>query len=352
MKKFKNYIFALFAMILGMSAMTVDAATTTIATSTGNTATTWTITRNVNDVTNPVTNTFTYTVTQANTNPASVTLPSTNPTVVFNNVSPNASGVATATGTIDLSSVVFDAVGDYEFIVTETASTNATAYPLDAKEYHIFVSVRYNVDANNVPDGTKNATMIVQPTLSGSKVSGLVFETDTELTYITLSKGVTGNLADIDEYFAFTVSLPGTAGDTYTISGAHSTDGSTTVNSSTYTVGTTTTIYLKHGQSVTIGLNGTLNEMPINESYTITETGATDYKTYIDGSTTDAKTTTKTTVATNDSNFSTNNATSYINNYQSDVLTGIFINILPFIILIGLAVIGIYINKKLTTQEE
>ena len=331
--------------------MTVDAATTTIATSTGNTATTWTITREVNDVTNPVTNTFTYTITAANTNPGTVTLPATSPTVVFNNVSP-VSGTATATGTIDLSTVVFDEVGDYEFIVTETGSTNSTAYPLDAKEYHLFVSVRYNVDANNVPDGTKNATMIVQPTLSGTKVTDLLFESDTELTYITLSKGVTGNLADKDEYFEFTLSLPGTSGDTYTITGDHSTDGSTTVNSSTYTVGTTTTIYLKHGQSVTIGLNGSLNEMPINGSYTVTEAGASDYKTYIDGSTTDSKTTTKTTVATNDSNFSTSNATSYINNYQSDVLTGIFINILPFIVLIGLAIVGIYINKRLSAQTE
>ncbi|MBR4262659.1 MAG: hypothetical protein IKQ35_04785 [Bacilli bacterium] len=350
MKNIKKYLFTIFAIILGMNATPVNAATTTIATSTGNTTTSWTITREVNDVTNPVTNTFTYTVTAAASNPEPVTLPSTNPTVVFNNVVP-VSGTATATGTIDLSSVVFDKVGDYEFIVKETASTDATAYPLDTKEYHLFVSVRYNVDANNVPEGTKNATMIVQPTLNGTKVSNLLFESNTELTYITLSKGVTGNLADKDEYFAFTVSLPGTAGDTYTVTGDHSTDGTTTVNSSTYTVGTTTTLYLKHGQSVTIGLNGTINEIPINGSYTITETGATDYKTYIDGSTTDAKTTTKTTVATNASNFSTNNTTAYINNYQSDVLTGIFINILPFVLLIGLAVIGIYINKRLSAQE-
>lgn len=358
MKKLNKLILSIIVVMVAMLTVKVEAATTTIAANSGSTQT-WTVTREVQGVSNSVTNTFTYQVQAGDYNPGIVTTDGTTPfdytnvSIVFNNVAP-VNNVATQTATIDLSTLQFDEVGDYEFIVEETASSNASLYPVDDSTYYsIYVSVRYEVDGNNVPTGNKIATLVAQPADDGgTKVSNMVFASGSSLTYITLSNGVTGNLAEKDQYFAFTVTLPGNNGDTYTILGDHSVNGTTTVNSSSYTVGTTTTIYLKHGQSVTIGLtSGGAYEIPVGETYTVTENGALEYSTYIDGGSNNSKTLTKTTVDPTDPDFNANNVCSFVNNYQSDVLTGIFVNVLPFIILISLAIVGIYINKRLSQAE-
>ena len=364
MKKLNKLILSIIVVIVAMLTVKVEAATTTIAAN-SDSARTWTITREVRGVANNVNNTFTYQVQAGDNNPGIVTTDGTTPfdytnvNIVFSSVAP-VSGVATQTGTIDLSTLQFNEVGDYEFIVEEVESQYDSLYPLDdSNNYSVYVSVRYEVDGNNVPTGNKIATLVTQALLSPdendqrTKVASMLFYSSPNLTYITLSNGVTGNLAEKDQYFAFRVVLPGNNGDTYTILGDHSVNGTTTVDRSVYTVSNEpTTIYLKHGQSITIGLSdGGAYEIPVGETYTITELGAQEYSTYIDGGSSNAKTLTKTTVDPADQDFNTNNTCSFVNNYQSDVLTGIFINILPFIILISLAIVGIYINKRLSQAE-
>ena len=385
MKKIKNLLLPLFMAVVGVFGLnSINAATaTTVGANTDTGAVkTLTITREVENVSNPVTGTFTYSVTADPNNPTgfdSTTLPS-NLVIQFNNVAPDANQVATQTGTLDLSALRFTKVGDYKFIIEEVSVTNANNnYPKDTTEYYAYVSVRNIVDTNTREiSGNLKATLAsqVKEDDSGNKTDSL-FESSLETTYITLSKTITGERADDEQYFEFTLSIPGNTGDVYTITGNHSTDGTNTVASSNYTVGTTTKIYLKHGQTVTIGKNGNVKQIPVGTAYNITEVGATDYKTYIDGSTTDNKVMTqKTTVAepvqptyadpenltaeeqtaktayeTALATFNTQNKTSYVNNWEKDVLTGLFVNYWPFIILIGLGVIGIITIKK-TTKEE
>ena len=385
MKKIKNLLLPVFMVIAGVFGLnSINAATaTTVGANTDTGAVkTLTITREVENVSNPVTGTFTYSVTADPNNPTgfdSTTLPS-NLVIQFNNVAPDANQVATQTGTLDLSALRFTKVGDYKFIIEEVSVTNANNnYPKDTTEYYAYVSVRNIVDTNTREiSGNLKATLAsqVKEDDSGNKTDSL-FESSLETTYITLSKTITGERADDEQYFEFTLSIPGNTGDVYTITGNHSTDGTNTVASSNYTVGTTTKIYLKHGQTVTIGKNGNVKQIPVGTAYNITEVGATDYKTYIDGSTTDNKVMTqKTTVAepvqptyadpenltaeeqtaktayeTALATFNTQNKTSYVNNWEKDVLTGLFVNYWPFIILIGLGVIGIITIKK-TTKEE
>ena len=346
----------------------VFAATTTISANT-NSAQTWTITRHVNDVTNPVTATFNYTVTQtattAEVNPARVDLTGVAPTVVFNAVTPT-NGTATQTGTLDLSSVVFSQVGDYEFIVSETSVTPTGAYPLDSDVYHIFVSVRYEVDGNNVPDNDTLVATLVQQAYKNDNTAAqgkedIVFESSPSRTALEITKGVTGNLASTSEYFKVLVDIAGgTNGDQYAISGQTYTG---TGVQSVYTVGQTNYVWLKHGETITIGkvtVGGKdIYQVPVDVNYTLTEQDATDYKTYIDASTTDNKATSGKKTAELDKNAQTGvlsipaaNKTSFVNNKEADVVTGIFISILPFVVLIAMAAAGIYAIRKTAKAEE
>ena len=349
--KMKKILMLLAVVIAGFVTMpNVHAAQTKITSENK----TLTITREVRNVTNPVTNTFSYTVTADQNNPAAVTgLPAAKATtVVFTNTNPDANHVATATGTLDLSNVTFTKLGDYKFIVTETASTDSTTYPLDDSEYYVYVSVRNVLDANNTPTGEFEATLVEQAKKDdvGNKMD-LLYVSSSVHTYIEISKAVKGNMADIDEYFAFTVNIPGATGDVYKIVGDHSTDGTTTVDTSNYVVGTTTTIYLKHGQTVRIGDDGTNYQIPIGSEVTVTETGATDYTTTVNG-TSGKGTGQKTLVATTAQDFSTENTYNFINEKTEATLTGMFINILPFVILFLVGIIGIYYIKKSSTFDE
>ena len=148
-------------------------------------------------------------------------------------------------------------------------------------------------------------------------------------------------MADMNKYFSFSLDINGLSGDNYTINGEHSVDGNTTVSSSIYTVGTTTTIYLKHGQSINI------SDIPEGTTYTITEEGASDYETYIDGSSTDNKASGIKTV----SSANTNDNTAFVNNKDEISLTGIILNNTPYIFAVSIAVLGIFIIKKSANKE-
>lgn len=304
-----------------------------------------TMTRYVNDTAANVTNTFGYTITADASNPANgVTNAPTTASIVFNDVAPGNDNVAVQTGTIDFAGTTFTKVGDYRFTVAETSSTDSTVYPLDSQTYTIVVQVKNELDANDVPTGNLIATLVSQAeyTVSGTDHKGdIKFESDEPPTSFTISKSVTGDLADKDEYFEFCLLIDGLTGATYTVTGAHSTDGTNTVNSSTYTVDSTDTIYLKHGQTVTI------SNVPEGTEYDIEEQGAVNYETYIDGSSTDSKSApTKKVTSAN-----TNDNTSFVNNYEQVTLTGVFINVAPYIIVVAIAVLGIIFIRKTSRND-
>lgn len=365
MKKLAKVALSLVAAVgVFFGVQNVFAATTTISANTDS-AQSWTITRNVNGVTNPVTATFGYTVTAAASNPATVDVSGVAPTVVFNNVTPS-NGTATQTGTLDLSSVTFSEVGDYEFTVTETSVTPTGAYPLDSDVYHIFVSVRYDVDDDNVPDNNTLVATLVQQAYKNDNTAddgkeNIVYESAPSRTAIELSKSVTGNLASTSEYFKVKVEIDGgTAGDQYAISGQTYTG---TGVQSVYTVGQDNYVWLKHGETITIGkvtVGGEdIYQVPIGVEYTLTEQDATDYDTYIDGGSTAAKATSGKETAELDYDDQTDtysipddNKTAFVNNKESDVITGIFINIFPFIVLVALAAAGVYAIRKSAKAQE
>ena len=355
------------------------------------------IKRNVTDVTDPVVNTFTYTIAPDTTyNPAGSTVTGypTTATITFNGTGTAipVSGTAYESTNVSFAGTDFNKPGDYRFKVTETGTTDATTYPLDTDYLYIYVQVRNVLDANNVPTGDFKATVLKQGTENTDDTKAdITFEQSANLTYLQLSKEVTGNVADKDKFFKFEVTFTSTVtpnpmeGRIISVTGAHSDDGTAAVTGTdTHTVTNgKITIWLKHGETVKIGQTATgTNQIPIGTTYTIAESertgtilGQTEtYKTYIDVPVANITATTpedadatldaaKTAVATppaqTDPNYATmlaafnaGNVTSYVNNLEADPLTGIFYNFWPYILLLTLGAIGAYIIVKVSKEKE
>lgn len=297
------------------------------------------ITRNVTGVTNPVTNTFTYTIAADSTYNGTKTATNfpTSTTVVFNNTAPT-SGTASQTGTVDFAGTTFSDVGDYRFILTETGTTDATQYPRDTSTYYLYVSVRYDNNGNMVAtvatQGIKNDTNDEHN--SGTKAN-VIFTSGAQLTYITITKEVTGNMGDRNQYFDVPVTINGNTGETYTVLGS-----SNQSTPSTVTSGTAATIKIKHGETITIGLssasNGT-NQIPIGATYSVGETAVTGYTTTIDSASTNPVS--KTTVAD-----PANNVTEIVNHYELATLTGVFFNMMPYMIIALVVLVLIVLLKR------
>ena len=306
-----------------------------------------TVTKKVENVNDNVSNTFTYSITADQNNPAAVTNLPGSLTIAFNNVAPDSNKVATKTATLDLSNVTFTELGDYKFHITETSSSNANTYPVDTTHnYTMYVSIRNVMEPDGItPSDSIIATLVgsVKNNDEGAKTD-ILFET-LPLTSFTISKSVTGNLAEKSKYFKFKVDIKSTTSGTYTITGQDASvtyDGQTINTSNVYTKGQDNYVYLKHGQTVTIGLNGSSPEIDAGIEYQVIEQGATDYNTYINGSTTDTKTSTLTEL----SNDSSKNSASFVNHKETATLTGLLINILPFVVLLVLASFGLHTIRK------
>ena len=160
---------------------------------------------------------------------------------------------------------------------------------------------------------------------------------------IKISKTVEGNMADNTEYFKVKVIINGTSGHKYTISGQSYTG---TGKQTTYTVGSDNYIFLKHGETITIGDGASDNKINTGVVYSIQE-DANDYETYINGSSSNNKSSGSLTTST-----TSNTNTVTIKNVKTQtVTTGIVKTIVPGFMIIILVMIGIiisiiYKNKK------
>ncbi|MBQ6477150.1 MAG: hypothetical protein IJI43_01795 [Bacilli bacterium] len=320
-----------------------------------------------------INNTFTYTVTNGSSNPATVTIPGT-VTISFSSKTPS-SGSATQTSAPLISENAWLGVdnwpgtstklnytkpGTYTFIVTETASTNATIYPLDTNTYTVTIFVANNLNANNEPDGTFTKTYIASVKTGTStkitKTGTAPFTKAANRAYLQITKKVTGNAADATKCFQMTITLSGYINsEVYNITGSSCSTGTNNVTSVTMpssgTTAQTIKVQLKHNDVVKIGYGNGGPQLPVNGTntkYTIAETAETGYTTYINGSSTAATSTGEKTLSTTQSS---NNYT-FRNDKQETTPTGIIIRTLPFLILIALSVIGVVAILKTKKLEE
>ena len=306
----------------------------------GDTNSTVTITRNVTNATGNVTNTFSYNIAPDTTYNNSVGTVTGTPTISgisFTNVAPTA-GTATQTGTVNFAGVTFSDVGDYRFILTETNSTDSSKYPVDSSTYYLYVSVRYadngttTMVATVAGNGIKDST-----TYSAGAKTAVVFSSDEGLTNITITKTVDGNMGDVTKYFDISVNIPGSG--TYLVSGGKY--GTPADSTTSVTAGSATTLQVKHGDTLTIGVasDGTTKQIPIGVTYTVSETSVTGYTTTIDS--VEQSSVSKTTVAAPASNGTTIN-----NHYELATLTGVFINMVPYLLIVAVVLVLIVLLKR------
>ena len=244
----------------------------------------------------------------------------------------------TGTGTSSTQNVTFSSKNStsktyyIKYLIPNSVSSNITNV----------ATYEYSTYADST---VKTATYkIEQSPISDSvtvKVEGIV-----EKTYITLTKEIAGNMRETDKYFKFLVSINGTNGDTYRISGQDSTityNNTQISTNSTYTVGSTNYIYLKGGQTVTIGLasNGTDVQIPVGVTFVVTEQDAEEYVTTVTGIQGETKTTGNMTTQNSD------NDVEFLNSRDAAALTGRIFEVAIYGVLftIGLLICYIIIMK-------
>lgn len=298
------------------------------------------VNKRLNGVDNPNAS-FTYEIVPKETNPDNSNLNPNTFSISFDENSVVDNRESYGSYTLDFSNINYSIPGKYEYIVRETSSSNQSIYPKDDNYYTIVLNVLNEVDNNNQPTGQLIVDVMQSAFLNESTGKGeILFET-APLTYITLSKTVTGDMGDINEYFKFKIEIDG---DGFAINGQDNNvvyNGEVINTINTYDASKDNYVYLKHGQSITIGLNDSEYQIPSNVMFTVEEMDASSYKTYINNGDTNRKS-----IVTFVLNTPSSNTFSYVNNHESTVLTGVFISIIPYAILISLSIIGIYVLKK------
>ncbi|MBR6168643.1 hypothetical protein IKQ74_01725 [Candidatus Saccharibacteria bacterium] len=322
-----------------------------------------TLKRTVSGVSNPVTNTFTYTITETS-KPTGATSPSvpSSATIVFDGSETITNKSVEETTTIDLSALNYDKAGDYTWTIAETDSTDRTNYPIDSdsNNYTLQISVRYTMNGNT-PTTAYTAYVTLKSKANNKVEPNATWGSTAARTYISATASTTGNMADVNECFAYTVNIPVgngvVAGDSFTIS---SNSACTQTSATSVKAGTPATVYLKNGESLTVGVNNGANELPVGAKYTITKTNASDdYIEKMDGE--DANTVTKTTVAVPtagdsaaEAAFAANNHTDIENNKEKDPLTGIVTNYWFYLVLLIIGAFGliVFMRKRQDDEEE
>jgi len=353
MKKFKTIMIAIVAAFTVAGMSNISAAAGSIQpTSQQN----LTITRTITNAKNAITNTFGYTITPGGSNPSGgVSNFPTTASVIFNGTAPSGT-TATSTGVINMTGATFSVNGDYEWTVTETSTTDEDNYPIDSTNtYKIKASVR-NANSSNLStsEGKQVVFFVYKQGSPEQKLDltenpgSFLFTSATTYKHIEITKTVTGNMADVDKDFTVTVTV-GTTGQTYNVTGNN--------NSSVTTIqgGVATALTINHGGKIIIGAgaNGqSTEEIPVNTAYSFTESDYTNYTPSIDGTAGASLTGQSVSATDEDNNHAITNA------YSSDTITGTFLKVLPYVVIVAIAVAGvIYLvvrnkkQKEATTEE-
>ena len=269
-------------------------------------------------------------------------------------------GVWSSNNSLMLGSMSFSKVGDYAFELSEVYSSDEDNFPIDTNKYEVFFRVTNKLDANNNPTGALNVELLdyLYSEKADGKVSlnDAVFESVGNYTHVSLENKVTGNAADTDKYFKYRIDFDGISeGASLAVSGQDEQieyGGESVATATEYTVGEDGLIvYLKHGQSVTIGertnRGATFNELPQGTSYTITKLDDDDgYDTSLDGQS--GVTVSKTVTKPGAADFAEHNTTVAGNNKEAVVNTGAFITVWPFAAIAFACLGGVFVARRVT----
>ena len=301
----------------------------------------------------PVTVTYTYSIAPNSNNQPGATNEPTAVTVAFDDAVPGASGSVEDKATISFAAADYVNTGIYRYIVTEADSSNP-AYPASGEQFEIYVQVIE--DAGIMKKTVYDQALNLQTNTKGE----IEFNHGERLTYIYVENYAQGLITDIGTVFKYRLEILGPVGARYTVKGQDATvnyEGEGTVTTATeYEVkdgeDNYLNVYLKDGQTLTVGLadDGSY-QIPVGTRFRLIKEKVNKWYTTI-----------------NDQHFSTEqdmmdfmiagvdpllNKIVVENLRDFDVpLTGVILNALPFLVLVGLAVLGISLIKKVTADEK
>ena len=245
-----------------------------------------------------------------------------------------AEGAASVDGTegnIVIQLPEYTTVGVYEYTLREVASDTAGV------TYHTG-DIRLVVTVMQGEDGKVRVAGVHTEAEGGEKTGSIenIYKAagvQSEGTGLKIKKTVTGNMADHEKYFTFTVTLNGEAGKTYADSYAvkGGTNGS---NPTSCTIGTPFEIYLKADETITI------ENLPYGVTYTVVED---DYEGY----TTSGEVTDPLTI---------DNATEEViieNHNEGEVDTGVILDSMPYVLMLAVVAVGLvlFFSRKCFTQD-
>lgn len=242
---------------------------------------------------------------------------------------------------VALENVEWPGVGVYYYKVNEVAG-NTAGVTYDEHEAWLKVTVAYD-------DGTATYyTAFVTLNFKDEDKDGITDGTKTDgftneysAGSLAIKKNVTGNMGDQEAYFAVKVTLNGETSKTYLESYSVS-GGSYDGNPTTIAIDTETTFYLKHDETITI------ENLPYGVTYTVVEE---DYTSEANGGYDEAKYE----FEDNDKKIdSASDTVTITNNKDITVDTGISLDSMPYILILAVACIGLFMffAKKRMMRED
>lgn len=307
-----------------------------------------TLTSRIKNVSNGVKNTYTYIIEPEQENPEQTEAKTI--ALEFDNVIPNSNNEAIVNYDLDFLDVEFKRLGIYKYIVSEIASSDEMNYPISNDKYEIYVVV----EKNNEGQIEKNIYAQALD-LNSKQKSKLEFSHEHNYTSISIENYVTGKYSSTNEYFKFKLRIMGNVGDVFEIIGQDEEviyGGKRIRTQKYYTVQegeeNYVYIYLKANQKATIGVSSdNINQIPIGTEYYLAKIDAKIWNTTIND-----ENIVETKYLATQKNSEINKII-IVNKRRVDLpITGIFINILPFVILIAIAIIGIILMIKMKKDDD
>lgn len=245
----------------------------------------------------------------------------------------DAGNEATKTKDVTITLPEYTSVGIYTYTVTATPGTTA-GVTYWAKPIKLVVTV--------IEQNGKVRVAAIHTEDEGGQKSDAITNTYSAGS-LAVTKNVTGNMGDRNQYFKITVTLTGEAGKTYAGSypvsgGSKLVNGTNDAAASTISIGTSKDFYLKHDETFTIG------NLPYGVTYTVVEENYSN----------DGYTTTTTYSDETSKKIDTNLDTVTItNNKGVAVDTGIALDSLPYVLLLAVSVVGMaaFVMKKRAERE-
>lgn len=276
-------------------------------------------------------------------------------TVVVNKNDPrDLDGRITKTAYVDFTDTQYFDPAVYKYTISEVYCSNEKEYPLSDQKYKFSVEVIEQADTTMKQELYKYAFDLNNNT----KEDKLSFPHD-QMTYVTLKLITTGRRANSDEYFKLTLSIFGREGDIYNIVGQ---DNVVTYNNEEIQTldsfeivddNYSFNVYLKDNQVIYIGSKSENGEVyyqiPVGTYISVVENDARKYQTFINDE--EGKIVVNF-VLTNEEE---ENSFDIINHRDYDVaITGVFIDILPYIIIVivVVAVLGYMVYKKTKDKKD